>query len=106
MGWHNVHWYSTAHCVELQRRICGTPEPVIEEELNQEQRFNRASTYLRSGDAASAAEVCERSLKKYPGDANLLCLSAKANIALKRFDKVKSRLEEAIRRYFTLSKKN
>ena len=99
MGWHNVHWYSTAHCVELQRRICGTPEPVIEEELNQEQRFNRASTYLRSGDAASAAEVCERSLKKYPGDANLLCLSAKANIALKRFDKVKSRLKEAIRRF-------
>ena len=53
--------------------------------------------YLRSGNAESAAEACERSLIKFPGDANLLCLLAKANIALKQFDKVKSHLEDAIR---------
>jgi len=40
--------------------------------------------------------MCERSLKKFPGDANLLCLSAKANLALRQFGIVKSRLEEAI----------
>jgi len=53
--------------------------------------------YLRSGDAESAAEVCERSLRKFPGDANLLCLSAKSNLALQRFSKVKSYLEEAVK---------
>lgn len=73
------------------------PENVIEEQLNQQQRFNRALMYLRSGDAESAAEVCERSLRKFPGDANLLCLAAKASLALRQFDTVKLRLEEAIR---------
>jgi len=53
--------------------------------------------YLRSGNAESAAEVCERSLIMFPGDANLLCLLAKSNIALKQLDKVKSHLEEAIK---------
>jgi len=52
---------------------------------------------MRSGDAASAAEVCERALKKFPGDANLLCLLAKAHLALERFVDAKSRLEEAIK---------
>ena len=52
---------------------------------------------MRSGDAASAAEVCERALKKFPGDANLLCLLAKAHLALNRFVDAKSRLEETIR---------
>ncbi len=51
---------------------------------------------MRSGDAASAADVCERALKKFPGDANLLCLSAKAHLALRQFGIVKSRLDEAI----------
>lgn len=55
--------------------------------------------YMRSGDAASAAEICERSLRKFPGDANFLCLLAKANIALRQFRQVKPRLEEAIRLY-------
>ena len=54
-------------------------------------------SHLRSGNADMAAEMCDLSLEKYPGDANLLCLSARANIALKKFAQAKSRLEEAIR---------
>ena len=69
----------------------------MEEQLNQRQRFDRASMYLRSGNAQAAAEVCEQSLEKFPGDANLLCLLAKANLALRRFGEVRSHLEEAIR---------
>jgi tetratricopeptide (TPR) repeat protein len=84
-------------CGELLSSNRCLPETDIEEQLNQRQRFNRATMYLRSGDAASAAEVCERSLKKFPGDANLLCLSAKANLALKEFGKARSRLQDAIR---------
>ena len=46
-----------------------------------------------------AAEICEITLQKFPGDANLLCLSARANIALRQFTPARSRIEEAIRLY-------
>lgn len=44
-----------------------------------------------------AAKVCDAGLREFPGDANILCLSAKANLALKRFTESKACLEEAIR---------
>ena len=44
-----------------------------------------------------AVEVCEKSLGSFPGDANILCLSAKANLALQQFGESQSRAEEAIR---------
>jgi tetratricopeptide (TPR) repeat protein len=52
---------------------------------------------LRSGNAQMAAKVCDAGLRDFPGDANILCLSAKANLALKRFTEAKDCLEEAIR---------
>ena len=72
-------------------------ERTISSESNQRERFDRALKRLQSGDPQAAADSCERSLKKFPGDANFLCLSAKANIALKNVDMAKSRIEEAIR---------
>jgi tetratricopeptide (TPR) repeat protein len=54
---------------------------------------------LRSGDARRAENQCLEGLKKYPGDANLMCLSARANIALRKFPEAKLRLEDAIRRF-------
>lgn len=72
-------------------------ESVISGESNQRERFDRALERLRAGDPQAAADSCERSLKSFPGDANLLCLSAKANIALRNLDLAKSRIEEAIR---------
>ena len=53
--------------------------------------------HLQSRDPQAAADSCERGLKRFPGSANLLCLSAKANIALKNVDIAKSKIEEAIR---------
>ena len=44
-----------------------------------------------------AENICELNLEKFPGDANLLVLSARANIALRRFEKARSRIDEAIR---------
>ena len=44
-----------------------------------------------------ALEVCEKSLRSFPGDANILCLAAKANLALRQFGKSQARAEEAIR---------
>lgn len=44
-----------------------------------------------------AAKVCDAGLKICPGDGNILCLSAKAHLALKRFTEAKDRVEEAFR---------
>jgi len=54
---------------------------------------------LQSGDPQSAAKLCDAGLKNYPGDGNLLTLSAKANLALKRFAEARARIEEAVRLY-------
>ncbi|MDA0679314.1 MAG: sulfotransferase [Proteobacteria bacterium] len=46
-----------------------------------------------------AAELCELHLKKYPGDANFLCLAAMANLAMRNFGIALQRVEEAIRAF-------
>jgi tetratricopeptide (TPR) repeat protein len=44
-----------------------------------------------------AAKLCDASLRACPGDGNFLCLSAKANLVLKRFTEARDRIDEAIR---------
>jgi len=44
-----------------------------------------------------AIQVCEKGLRSFPGDANILCLAAKANLALRQFGESQARAEEAIR---------
>ena len=61
------------------------------------EQFKEALAFLRSGDSASAVSVCGRALKQNPGDANFLCLGARANLALKKFVAAKKLLDEAIR---------
>lgn len=58
--------------------------------------FARAATLLRSGDAAGAATACASALEVFPTDANLLCLDARANLALRRFDVARGRVEAAL----------
>jgi len=70
---------------------------VISSKSNQRELFDRALKHLQSRDPQAAADSCERSLQRFPESANLLCLSAKANIALKNVDIAKSRIEDAIR---------
>jgi len=70
---------------------------VISSKSIQREFFDRALKYMQSCDPQAAADSCERSLKRFPGSANLLCLSAKANIALKNVDIAKSRIEDAMR---------
>ncbi len=41
--------------------------------------------------------ACEAALTDYPGDANLMCLAAKANLVLRRFDDAKRLIDEALR---------
>lgn len=63
----------------------------------QKECFAKASSCLRSGDAELAAKLCDTGLRAWPGDGNFLCLSARANLTLRRFTEAKDRIEEAIR---------
>jgi tetratricopeptide (TPR) repeat protein len=60
-------------------------------------QFGRALTMLRSGDYQAVADFCVDSLEQFPGDANFLILSARANLALKEFDTAESHVQEALR---------
>ena len=51
---------------------------------------------LRAGNAADAASACNKALKMYPGDANLLCLAARAELVLGKFNEARRYLSEAV----------
>ena len=59
--------------------------------------FDDALDKLRSGDAAGAATVCKSVLDDFPGDANFLCLAARANLVQKKFEHARRLLDDAIR---------
>jgi len=65
--------------------------------VEQKNQFDAALAALRSGDSQAAADLCNLSLEQFPGDANILCLSAQANIALKNFELAERHIEDAIR---------
>ena len=68
----------------------------ISTKLNQQEAFKQAFSYLKSGDARMCLTVCNVTLQRFPKDLNLLCLCARANIALRLFEDAKKRLDEAI----------
>jgi len=67
--------------------------------VSRSKQLEKAAEHLRSGNLQMAADLCEVSLDKYPGDAGFLCLSARANLAMKKFDLAGQRVEDAIRRF-------
>jgi tetratricopeptide (TPR) repeat protein len=69
----------------------------ISTKLNQQEVFNQAFSYLKSGDAKMCLTVCNVTLQKFPKDINLLCLCARANIALRLFEDAKKNLEKAMK---------
>jgi len=71
----------------------------ITDPLKQRDYFAQALERLQSGDAKTAAELCDAGLKVFPSDGNFLCLSAKANLALRRFSVARDRIEAAIRQH-------
>ena len=75
----------------LERAISSISQPQV--------LFDEALGHLRAGDSVGAASVCEEALTEYPGDANLLCLAARANLVLGNVDGAKRHLDEAVRLY-------
>ena len=51
---------------------------------------------LRAGDASGAAARCEQALSAFPDDANILCLAARSNLALREFDTAREQIEKAL----------
>ncbi len=68
----------------------------ISNKLNQRQAFNQAFSYLKSGDAKMCLTVCNVTLQRFPKDINLLCLCARANIALRLFEDAQKNLDKAM----------
>lgn len=52
---------------------------------------------IQKGDAEAAEEICRDALDSYPKDANILCLSARALIRLKRFDASEKRINQVLK---------
>jgi tetratricopeptide (TPR) repeat protein len=65
--------------------------------VEQKKAFEKALSILRTGDYQAAADMCVTSLERFPGDANLLVLSARANLGLRDFSTAESNVQEAIR---------
>ena len=68
----------------------------ILDEIAHKELFQRALTFLQTGDVESAETVCVDLLQQYPEDANFLCLSARALVQLGRFPEASARIERAL----------
>jgi len=68
----------------------------IPDEIAHKEQFQRALTFLQTGEVESAEAVCAGLLEQYPEDANFLCLSARALVKLERFDEANARIERAL----------
>ena len=69
------------------------------ETLQQRSRYEQALAYFNDGKTVAALKKSEAALKEYPGDANLMCLAAKANLVLKRLGKARRLIDEAVRQH-------
>lgn len=67
--------------------------------LKQKLAFDSALSSLRAGNPEAAAKACDAALQEFPGDANILCLSAQANIALRLPDLARERIETALSQF-------
>ena len=62
----------------------------------QKQAFEQALLALQRGNAKEAERICQEAMRRYPDDANLLCLSARALIRLEQFDAAKDQINAAL----------
>ena len=89
-------WQSAGRCVEISSP-CNDQESLITSVPEQQDSFRNAFSLLRAGNAEGATLACNEALKKFPGDANFLCLAARALLAQRKFNDAKRHLDDAIR---------
>lgn len=73
-------------------------QPISTESL-QRNLYEQALGQFKTGNAANTVTACEAALRDYPGDANLLCLAAKANLTLQHFGEARRLIERALRQH-------
>ena len=61
--------------------------------------FDRATTFLRAGDAPMAERICRQALNAHPRDANLLCLLGASLIRQRKPEEAEHTLSRAVRLY-------
>ena len=66
--------------------------------------FDRASTFLRAGDAAMAERICRQALNAHPRDSNLLVLLGAALIRQRKPEEAEHTLSRAVRIYSTFAR--
>ena len=74
-------------------------EQHISTESLQKTQYEQALGHLKTGNADAAVSACEAALREYPGDANLMCLAAKANLTLQRLGDAQRLIDEAVRQH-------
>ena len=62
----------------------------------QKELFDQAFAHLRAGKPEETMTLCARGLQQQPGDANLICLWARALIILKDFNKARDKITAAL----------
>jgi tetratricopeptide (TPR) repeat protein len=72
---------------------------MISDQNVQRESYQRALMLLRSGDAELAEQICRGALKKFPADANILCLSARALMRLDQPELAEQRANAALAIY-------
>jgi Tfp pilus assembly protein PilF len=66
--------------------------------------FDRATTFLRGGDAVMAERICRQALNAHPRDANLLCLLGASLIRQQKPKEAEHTLSRAVRIYSDFSR--
>lgn len=66
--------------------------------------FDRATTFLRGGDAVMAERICRQALNEHPRDANLLCLLGASLIRQQKPKEAEHTLSRAVRIYSDFSR--
>jgi tetratricopeptide (TPR) repeat protein len=67
-------------------------------DLNRQREiFESAAAKLRAGDHGACFDICNEGLRNFPRDANLMCMAARASLALRRFDESTKLAENAVR---------
>jgi len=88
------YWQSSVSCGELP--FLNKKENDISTASKQRNWYEQALGHFKAGKTQRAASVCKRALTDYPDDASLMCLAARANLVLRRFDDAKRQIDEAL----------
>lgn len=94
-------WKKTRRIIDLAKDIRLVQESNTD---TPKASFDRATTFLRGGDAVLAERICRQALNDFPRDANLLCLLGAALIKQEKAKEAEHTLSRATRIFSDFSR--